>query len=101
MTTITLTEHENGERHDARFEAVRDLGDGAVSGIAHLSLGAHGDFTVPVVMHAGRVFVYHDWQQGEDAVRAVAGDPAPMGRWYDDETNQMALWMDGKPYLLS
>jgi hypothetical protein len=99
MTLITLTEHETGERHEARFEAVRDLGDGAVSGIAHLSLGAHGDFTVPVVMHGGRVFVYHDWRQCDDNARLIAEDPEPMGRWFDDETDQQAVWMDGKPYL--
>ncbi len=99
MTTITLIDHEAEESHPAAFEPVRDLGDGAVSGVASLSLGAHGDFAVPVILHGGRVFAYHDWQQSDENARLIAEDPEPMGRWFDNATDVQAIWLDGKPYL--
>ena len=102
MTTeIFLIEHETGESHPAAFDVVRGLGDGAVSGIARMSLGAHGDFTVPVVLHGERVFAYHDWQQGEDSARTVAGEPETFGRWFDNETDKPAIWLDGRPHVLA
>ena len=92
--TVRLIDHHAGKAFLGTFRPVYAIGRDCVAGVTEIETGDTVLF-VATILHDGRVLTYHDWQA--PSPEEIAAYPHETGRWYDNESDTPAIWLDGLP----